>query len=974
MERSTMETFLKIVAKDLYAKCDGDLSRTAIIFPNKRAGLFFDQWLAQCTDKPIWTPVYMTISELLRGLSASIVADPIRLVCTLYQVFCQEIKDEDQGEEETLDNFFFWGEMLIADFDDLDKNLVDADRLFSNLKDLHELIDDHSFLTDEQVDSLKMFFQNFSIEKDTELKRRFMVLWNNLGSIYHKFRETLSQEGLAYEGQLYRDAVENMDTSRLSYDRYVFVGFNVLNKVEQELFSKLKGIGKAMFYWDYDKLYTEQAGNEAGVFIKQNLVNFPNELDDESLFMNLSKPKTIEYIAASTENAQAGYVPDWLKTNLTKKENETAVVLCNESLLQSVLHTLPSEQIKALNITMGYPLSGTPIHSLITILADLYTDGYDKASGRYHHRHVLSVLRHPYVRRLTSEADALEKNMVDNNKFFPLASELQCGDTLQQLFPTDGVSNCTNYLNQLTNIITLVSSLFRHEEESQSMPDEELGKESLFKCYTLTTRLTSLVESGHLTVNLTTMNRLLKRLLSGQSIPFHGEPAIGLQVMGVLETRNLDFRHILMLSVGEGQLPKRENNSSFIPHHLRRAFGMTTVEHKTAVYAYYFYRLIQRAERVTMLYNTSSEGLNRGEMSRFMLQYLIESSMRKEENPSVSITRYSLSASQHIQRHPGIIVNGSEDIATRLRNRFNGTDGYLSPSAINVYIDCPLKFYLRYACNMYEEKEVNEDIDASVFGNIFHRSMEYLYKEIVGRKNDNIINRSDIETIIKNPILIERIVEQAFKKEFFKVPEDSKNIIYDGLGLLNKEVIKRYVKQLLRHDAAYAPFQFVGAEIKVGKLLTITPDDHTLPFSIKLGGSIDRMDFKEGKYRIIDYKTSSHIQEMKSVEQLFDTTDNERPYHIFQTFIYATIVADEKEVPIQPALFYIQKAASKDYSPLVKFGKEDIESFSPYKDEFSERLTALLKEMFSPSTTFAQTGLTRKCSYCEFAGLCGRKV
>ncbi len=969
-----METFLKIVAEDLYAKCKGDLTDTVVVFPNKRAGLFFNQWLARCTDKPVWTPVYMTISELLRGLSPHTVADPIRLVCTLYQIFCQEIGKKEGEEEETLDNFYFWGEMLIADFDDLDKNMVEADRLFSNLKDLHELIDNHDYLTDEQIKSLQMFFQNFSVEKDTELKRRFLALWNNLSAIYHKFRERLSQDGLAYEGQLYRDVVENLDTTRLAYNRYVFVGFNVLNKVEQRLFTLLKKEGKAMFYWDYDKRYKDQEKNEAGVFITRNLELFPNELTDDSLFENLSKPKTVEYIATATENAQVSYIPDWLETNLTKKENETAIVLCNEKLLQPVLHTLPSEQVKALNITMGYPLSGTPIHSLLTMLADLYTDGYDKASGRYHHRYVLSVLKHPYVRKLTTEAEKLEERMIANNRFFPLPSELQCDGILQCLFPTDGITDCAGFLSRLTDIITQAATLFRQgDEDGKNMPDEELGKESLFKCFTLTNRLASLVESGELAVNLSTLNRLFKRLLASQSIPFHGEPAIGLQVMGVLETRNLDFRNILMLSVSEGQLPKKENNSSFIPHHLRRAFGMTTVEHKTAVYAYYFYRLLQRAERVTMLYNTSSEGLNRGEMSRFMLQYLIESSMNKEGQAGNNIKRYTLSAPQSILRHPGIIVHSTKEIANKLRRRFGGTEGYLSPSAINVYLDCPLKFYLRYACSMYENKDVNEDIDASVFGNIFHRTMEYLYEDIVERKGNTLINKSDIDTLRKNTLVINQKVEQAFKKEFFKVPDNYNGVIYDGLGLLNKEVIKRYVIQLLKHDAAYAPFQFIGAEIKVGKTVTITPDDNTPSFPIKLGGSIDRMDYKEGRYRIIDYKTSTRIQETKSISQLFDRTDEKRPYHIFQTFLYATLEAKEKDAPIIPALFYIQKAASENYSPAINMGKEPITDFSLYQKEYVEKLYELLKEIFSSHTTFGQTTVTHRCEYCEFAGLCGRK-
>ena len=369
----TMNTpFLKAVAEDLYHKVGGDLSRTAIVFPNKRAGLFFNEWLAGCSDKPVWAPAYLTISDLFRGLSPLQVADPIRLVCTLYTIFCQETGND----EETLDNFYFWGEMLLSDFDDLDKNRVDADQLFQNLQDLHHLTDkDNSYLTDEQKKMLELFFKNFSISKETELKKQFIDLWNVLGKIYYRFNETLEADGLAYEGHLYRKVVEETDLTQLPYDHYVFVGFNVLNQVEHRLFTKLKTQGKALFFWDYDEQYLHQPRHEAGEFIRRNLKEFPNELTDSTLFNNLNKPKQVEYISASTENAQARYVSQWLTTNLTERENETAIVLCHEGLLQAVLHTLPDNQVKALNITMGYPLAGTPIHSLLNQLTELYTEG-----------------------------------------------------------------------------------------------------------------------------------------------------------------------------------------------------------------------------------------------------------------------------------------------------------------------------------------------------------------------------------------------------------------------------------------------------------------------------------------------------------------------------------------------------------------------------------------------------------------------
>ncbi len=950
--------FLKAVAEDLYNKVGGNLSRTAVIFPNKRAGLFFNQWLTECTDRPIWAPVYLTISELFRTLTPLQVSDPIQLVCKLYRIFCQETGEQ----EETLDNFYFWGEMLIADFDDLDKNCVDADHLFQNLKELHELMDDYSYLTDLQKEALKTFFTNFKLNENTPLKDNFSNLWNCLGRIYHQFRKNLKAEGLAYEGQLYREAIESPDFSQLPYDRYVFVGFNVLNKVEHRLFSTLQAEGKALFYWDYDIHYKANNNHEAGEFIRRNLEVFPNELTDEQLFDNIKRPKKVEFISAPTENIQARYVSEWLKENLTAPENETAVVLCNEQILQPVLHALPEDRINALNITMGYPLSGTPVHNLLTLLIELYTDGYDSRHGKYRYNYVSAVLKHPYIRILSPQAEELEQHLTKNNRFFPHPSELQKDETLSLLFPGIDTISCETCLSLLQQALNLTANLFR-EENAQLTVDRQLSQEALYKTYTLVNRLACLVESGELTVSLPILARLLKNLANSLSIPFHGEPAIGLQVMGVLETRNLDFKHLLMLSVNEGKLPKKESESSFIPYNLRKAFGMTTIEHKNAVYAYYFYRLIQRAERITLLYNTSSEGLNRGEMSRFMLQYLVE--------VTADVNRYNLSATQGISRHPDISVKGNTETRQRLLQRFGSKGKYLSPSALNVYLDCPLKFYLRYACQLYETDQVTTEIDNSVFGSIFHRSVELIYKEELGQRGNRLIQKSDIENLLKNDIRIEKIIHRAFNKEFFHIPAEQE-AEYNGLQLINRAVITTYVKQLLRRDAEYAPFQYLAAEHDVRRPICIQPDDGSAPFNITLGGSIDRMDKKADRLRIIDYKTGSHIQEAKSMDQLFDKDHKSRPYHLFQTFFYATLMTEEQADAVTPALFYIQKAHSQGYTPIVCLNKEPIENFADYKAEFDAKLKELLTEVFSANTSFNQTTVKDRCKFCEFSGICGR--
>ena len=611
-----MQSFLQLVAHDLYAKIGNDLSRTVLIFPNKRANLFFNEYLAGESDQPIWSPAAMSISDLFQKLSVQKTGDPIRLVCELYKVF----KEETESQE-TLDDFYFWGELLISDFDDVDKNLVDADKLFSNLQDLKSLMNDYEFLDKEQEEAIQQFFRNFSIERRTELKEKFISLWDKLGTIYHHYRKNLTELGIAYEGMLYRNVIEQLNTDHLQYDKYIFVGFNVLNKVEKEFFRKLQKADKAIFYWDYDIFYTQQIKkHEAGEFINRNLKDFPNELP-ASYFDSLKKPKKIRYISASTENAQARFLPEWIRTTFSSdNEKENAVVLCNETLLLPVLHSIP-EEVKNVNITMGFPLAQTPVYSFINAAMELQTNGYRFDTGRFTYETVSAILKHPYTRQLSTKADIIERELTKTNRFYPLPSELKQDEFLANLFtPRNGIKELCDYL---IGLIKDISTLYRKEGEYTK------GKGSkifcfLFQSFLKINRLYSLIESGELNIQPHTLKRLISKVLTSSNIPFHGEPAIGMQVMGVLETRNLDFRNLVMLSLNEGQLPKTGGESSFIPYNLRKAFGMTTIEHKNAVYAYYFYRLIQRAENITLLYNTSSDGLNRGEESRFMLQLLVE--------------------------------------------------------------------------------------------------------------------------------------------------------------------------------------------------------------------------------------------------------------------------------------------------------------------------------------------------------------
>ena len=959
-----MESFLKLVAADLYKHTKGNLAHTAVVFPNKRAGLFFNEYLAQESDSPIWSPAYVSISELFRSLSPWEVGDPVKLVCELYKIFRRETQST-----ETLDDFYFWGEMLISDFDDADKNKVDTDKLFSNLQDLRNIMDDYTFIDDEQEEAIRQFFQNFSIERRTALKERFISLWDVLGNIYKGFRESLASQNIAYEGMMYRHVIEHLDVDKLPYEKYVFVGFNVLNKVEHTLFTQLKDAGKAVFYWDYDEFYMKEnrqaVTHEAGEFIRRNLRDFPSPLSGE-LFKNLSKPKEVHYIASSTENAQARYLPQWIRNNLTTPEKETAVVLCNEALLQPVLHSLPAE-VKHVNITMGFPLSQTPVYSFLIALLELHTHGFNFKSGRYTFQSVVTLLKHPYTRQLTGQAELLEKELTRNNRFYPLPGELGKDEFLTRLFTP--LSGNLNLCIRLSETLQQVAGIYQANTSGTEDTDafNQLYRESLFKAYTTINRFRTLIEEDELTVQSETFRRLLVKILSTTNIPFHGEPAIGMQVMGVLETRNLDFRHLVLLSVNEGQLPKSGGDSSFIPYNLRKAFGMTTIEHKIAVYAYYFYRLLQRAERITLMYNTSSDGLNRGEWSRFMLQFLIE-----WPHP---ITRQFLEAGQSPQGTSPITVEKTPDVMRQMQSLFDvraNPKAKFSPSALNYYLDCPLKFYYRYVAGLSAPDEVSAEIDSATFGSIFHYAAEHIYKDLT--THGKVINKEALETLLRNEVKLQDYVDTAFKKLFFNVPQNEKPE-YNGVQLINSAVIARYLKQLLQNDLRYAPFTFIASEMEVDEPIDIQTPKGVI--KSRIGGIIDRMDSKDGTLRIVDYKTGGDADTPPHVESLF-IPDKKRSNYVFQTFLYAAIMCRKQPtMKIAPALLYIHRAATETYSPVIQMGeprkpKEAVEDFSKYEKEYRERLQGLLEEIFNPEKSFTQTEIIEKCTYCDFKALCKR--
>ena len=907
-----MKSFLEYVAADLLQKYGTNLAHVAVVFPNKRASLFLNEHLARLAERPLWSPAYITISDLFRSHSSLTVADPIKLVCDLHQCFV-----ECTGIDETLDHFYGWGQLMLSDFDDIDKNMAPAERVFANLRDIHEY-DDSSYLTPEQREMIRKFFSNFSDEHPTELKRRFLQLWSHIGDIYQRFNSLLSDQGLAYEGALYRQVALDEDIT-FEYDTYIFVGFNLLQQVEKTLFRRLRQQGKACFYWDFDHAYIGK--NEAGYYISQYLEHFPNELDNANtdLYDNFNRKKQVTFISAPTENIQARYISSWLDSQRIADGKHTAIVLADERLLQTAIHCIPDDARKV-NITTGYPLAQTAIASLVTMLINLQTIGYSEKTQSFRQRYQNLVLRHPY------------------------------GCFLEDLITPIHESDIRSFNHALLSwLLTIIHHIAKSACKSVEGP---LEQESLFKMYTILNRLQDL----NLPITTSTLNRLITQLINTTAIPFHGEPAEGLQVMGILETRNIDFNHVLILSCNEGNLPKGINDTSFIPYSIRKAYGLTTVDHKVAIYAYYFHRLLQRASDVTLVYNNATNDGKTGEMSRFMLQMMVESHH--------SITFRTLQAGQQPALRRPVTINKTPEVMTILRERLK----LLTPSAINRYMRCPLIFFYYYISNLTELDENEDDmIDNRIFGNIFHLAAQLLYKRLTSQSR--IVTKEALNHLLNTEVDIHRAVDDAIREEL-------KHNDLNGLQLINREVIIHYLHQLLEIDRRLAPFTILGLErlVKMPYHIAGTGDN------IDIGGTIDRLDLittADGseRIRVIDYKTGSRrLKPMPDIEAIFapESLKDHSDYYL-QTFLYSHIVDQNssRHLPVSPALLFIQHAGTEDYDPTLCLAKAPVNDISAIIEPFMTRLDVIITDIFNPSTDFVPTDDRNRCRHCPYAAFCG---
>ena len=968
----------------MLAHFSNDMRDVTVVFPGKRAGMFLSREFALLSDKPVWAPRYCMMGDLFQSLTSIQIADQIECICQLHGVM-QEVLGADYTE--TIDEFWSWGEVLMADFDDIDKHFANAQAIFTNIAD-QERLKNLDYLDDNQRETLKRFFGHFSLTNSTKLQEKFLKTWEHMFEIYTLLHERLLAEGKLWEGALYRQVTEQMQADESMVKKLlegkravVFAGFNVLNSVEQTMMSLIQREGKARFYWDYDIHYLDPKKDfEAGFFMKQNLHNFPNAITDIEAFDNFSHLDDVTFIACSTDNAAARYVNTYVNEELRKKKEDFsaaavstrdsssftphssfAIILGNEALMQPVLHAIP-ESANEVNVTMGFPISDTPIYGIIMSLLKLQIEGYDANRGRFRYPFVQTLRRQPLY-ELLSEEDLLTYHAADTGEL----------------------------LDWLLTLVRQIALHYAKIEEPNLF--EQLYGETVFRTDRTLCLLRDLIQKKDkpLVILPGTFRRLLRQMLSGTKIPFHSEPDRGMQMMGMLETRCLDFENLLLLSVEEGNLPRSAYAGSFIPETLREAFGMTTQKHRTAVYAYYFYRLVSRCKHLTCVYNESTNEGVQHEMSRFLRQMLAETDIPIK-------TRWLRSEPKPKTERP-TMVEKTPDVMQHLLHRYDQslTDGEhitLSPSAINAYMTCPMQFYLDKVLRIRREDDPEEGISADIIGNIFHDTAEFFYEWLQQRFGTDTITAD----MLQAPKVLETMLDVSFDvswfhpteefdrlpvmRERFKQTTDNRQQTtdnrrqtmaneYKGTTLIAHDVLLRYLQELINYDVRHTPFRIIGAEEERSSIFNLQSS-----ILVKVGGRIDRIDEMDGRLRVVDYKTGTHEPEKVKMENVVGLTAKHERYYL-QTFLYALAEMERKEssLPVQPVLFFPIKATKPDYDPSLKIDGVVVDDFgAQHAEAFKAGLQEILADIFNPDKPFTCTTDTRVCEYCKLGQICGKKL
>lgn len=946
-----MTPFLKELAERMIRE-HPRLDELTFIFPNRRAALYFENYLARGLQRPQWAPALHSIEEFFKQHSDLKEPDKLTLVFRLYQVYTTVLKNN-----ESFDKFYFWGEMLLRDFDEIDKYLVNAPQLFKDLSKIKELDETFDYLTDEQKSFLQDFWNHFS-DKPSVTKEEFLFMWRKLPKVYTEFTKSLRKESLGYEGMIHRDVAESFSRkipATLKDAKLVFAGFNALTKSEEVVISILVANG-AQVIWDADQYYVGNDLQEAGQFMREYkkherfAATFPAELP--SHFLN--SPKKISLTAVPQRIGQAklaGLEIDAVLANLPKEDlptelSKTVIVLPDESMLLPIMHSLPGD-LEDINVTMGFPLRETPLFNLLDQVIEMQIK---KRTNAFKHREVTAILGHAYFQAL-AEHEAQERviQIVKNNRVYVAIEDLLGTDPIFPIVfkPIDS-SQATSYL------LEIVEHLGARFSDKKSF-----DREYAYRFHQHISRLHSIFTTSEKAPDWRGFHKLFRQVMMLQKIPFTGEPLRGLQIMGVLETRNLDFDNVIILSLNEGQLPSPPRQGSYVPHSIRRAYSLPTYEHQDAIYAYLFYRLLQRASNISFYYSTEPDIVGNGEMSRYLQQVLIESKLPVEKRVLHNPIHVHAIKSITIDKTPAVMEQLEKYVRSDGERQF-----FLTPSSLNDYIECSLRFYLRQIALLKEAEEVEEEVDARVFGNILHDVVYWLYDEL-RKAGNNIVHAEDLQITDDR---IDGLIDRAFR-EFYHM-EPNEEVVYEGKRVVVKEVVRTFLRKILERDIEYAPFEIRMLEESFNEKIVLASGKQ-----VRIGGKIDRADAKNGTVRVIDYKTGRDDLSFEDLDSLFDGEARHNKA-AFQTMLYSYVYflhhgAAEK---IKPGLLNRNNLFGNDF----KFGLRMAKAREPMEDvgmllpEFGQKLHEVVTGIFDPKVPFRQTSNTKSCTYCSYRALCRR--
>ncbi len=970
-----MKPFLHELAHQIYQKYRS-FDNLTIVFPNRRAIIYFRKHLSAQLNKPAFAPRMMTIEDYFTSLSDLLVPDKLDLVYKLYEVYNEVVLAGNRSIDnkvEPFHEFYFWGEMLLRDFDEIDKYLVVARHLFQDLRYQKELDSSFDYLTVEQREFLQNFWGTFD-EHLTENKKKFLNVWNKLNPLYDAYRERLFREKLGYEGMVQRIVVEKIpEILKDRSSNVIFAGFNALTKAEEKLISLHVERGLSEVYWDVDEYYLNDNKQEAGKFFREYQTHptlgktFPGDVPANFTSglheADGSTKKSIRVFGAAHPLSQAKLMAQVLQEQIKKgiDPENTIIVLPDEKLLLPVLHSV-SGYVEKLNVTMGFPISATPVFNLIELLVDLHIHrkGLD-----FNHRQVLALLGHPYIiAEEAGAANAKRKEILSRNWVYIPSGYLASETQLHRLIFSSEEKGLLPFLREIITAIANIKTI------------TEFDKEYLLYFIKLLNQIEGITgDAYHISLGVSNSHRhpksvinslkaflrLFRQLVQTFRIPFSGEPLKGLQVMGVLETRNLDFKNVFILSLNEGSFPSFGGKSSYIPFSIRKAYSLPTAEHQDAMYAYLFYRILQRSENIFLFYNTETDVLGQGESSRYLKQLMYEGRLPLDKKVLHDPIQPSLVSP--------VVISKDEKVIEALTMLSQGNPKFkgISPSALNTYIECRLRFYLRHVAKVKEPDEVEEDLDARVLGNFLHLVMEKFYRSLQQKKGNNRVEPGDFENL---PNVVDSLIDQVFVRSYHLDPD--KQVEYQGQRLVVREVVKRFAIRILNMDKEYAPFHI---ELLEQGGLDYEVNLNQYPGKVIVSGKIDRVDRKGDLIRVIDYKTGKDKLDFENVESLF-RRDNKRNKAAFQTLLYALLYKNNSlQKPagkIVPGLINRMNLFDDDFKFGFKMGKEFLENADPLLPEFQNHLKQLLEEIFDPSTPFDQTNDIEFCKFCSYQHICYR--